>query len=146
MKRTTNKLLRLTEPTKYVRSYVRKDRKSPEYYAELAKIGIVKRGPVRYRPNFRYTDPEICICHSCHDLENFRPKVTRERDCLDDYGNWIHDCDLLDLAPREDIIEVSEVDINGLYDKHKGHKKPCCSARKDLEELGIINREEGLAQ
>jgi hypothetical protein len=77
---------------------VRKGRRPAEYYAELAKRGIVKTGPIKNRPNLRYiSEPDICRCSTCRILGDYRPKVTKEKDCLDFYGQGVRNCKLLDL-------------------------------------------------
>lgn len=39
---------------------------------------------------------------------------------------------------QTEITYIFEVDIEALYKKHSGHKKPCCSARQDLIEMGVL--------
>jgi hypothetical protein len=121
--------------------YVRKDRKPPEYYEALARRGIAKTGP---KSKFvKAKNESYCNCLQCQDWiiqwrEVHHAVFEKYRSNLIWFDFARKDCQafLADFT-KKDIVDIEDVDVKLLADKHKNHIKPCCGALLNLRECAI---------
>jgi len=70
---------------------------------------------------------KVLVCRRC----------SKPKDEVRKYG-WIfcNECD--SYIKLFTVVKEMDINVIGLFDKHRAHYKPCCDARRDLEKCGLI--------